>query len=62
MQMIAARCGPSRVAVYDPRDGVMGDLVQHLLSQVLAEVPVQEMIAEAAGLAPGAQARLTRAG
>jgi hypothetical protein len=38
MQMIAARCGLSRVAVYNARDGIMGDLVQHLLSHVLREI------------------------
>jgi hypothetical protein len=52
MQMIAARCGLSRVAVYNAREGIMGDEVRHLLSQVLREVPVQEMIEEAAGFGP----------
>jgi hypothetical protein len=52
MRMIAARCGLTRRAVYNAADGIMGDLVQHLLSQVLVEVPVQEMIEEAAGFGP----------
>jgi hypothetical protein len=30
----------------------MGDEVQYLLSQILVEVPVQEMIEQAAGLGP----------
>jgi hypothetical protein len=50
MQTIAARCGLTRRAVYDAAEGIMGDEVQHLLSQVLVEVPVQEMIEAAAGL------------
>jgi hypothetical protein len=53
IRMIAARCGLSRRAVYDAAEGSMGDEVRHLLSQVLREVPVQEMIAEAAGLRRG---------
>jgi hypothetical protein len=48
--MIAARCGLSRRAVYNALHGIVGDQVQHLLSQILREVPVQEMIAE--GLRP----------
>jgi hypothetical protein len=50
MQMIAARCGLSRVAVYDALHGSMGEEVRHLLSQVLREVPVNDMIADSAGL------------
>jgi hypothetical protein len=60
MAAIAARCGLSRRAVYDAAEGIMGDEVQHLLSQILAEVLVQEMIAEAAGLAPGPEVQLAR--
>jgi hypothetical protein len=46
MQAIAVRCQLSRVAVHDAANGIMGDQVQHVLSQVLREVPVQEMIAD----------------
>jgi hypothetical protein len=46
MHAIAVRCGLSRVAVYDAMNGVMGEQVRHVLSQVLREVPVQEMIAD----------------
>lgn len=44
MKMIAARCGLSRVAVYNASNGIMGDCVQDLLSQVLREVDVQAAI------------------
>jgi hypothetical protein len=50
MQMIASRCGLSRVAVYNALHGRMGDEVQHILSQVLREVPINDMIADSAGL------------
>ena len=50
MMMIASRCGLSRVAVYNARDGIMGDQVQYILSQVLREVPINDMIADSAGL------------
>jgi hypothetical protein len=49
MVMIAARCRLSRVAVYKARDGIMGDEVQGLLSQVLRQIDVQQMIADATG-------------
>jgi hypothetical protein len=41
MLMIAARTGLPRAAIYNALDGRMSDLTQHLLSQVLAEVPVR---------------------
>jgi hypothetical protein len=44
MAAIAVRCGLSRRAVYDAAEGIMGDEVQHLLSQILVEVNVQRMI------------------
>jgi hypothetical protein len=47
MQAIAARTGLSRMAVYRAMNGELPDLVVHLLSQVLREVPVQEMIERA---------------
>jgi hypothetical protein len=60
MAAIGVRCGPSRVAVYDALHGIMGDDVQRVLPQVLAEeMPgqrVQETIAGSAGLGPARRA------
>jgi hypothetical protein len=50
MAAIAARCGLSRVAVYDALHGRMGDEVQVLLSQVLADFDVQRFISEHSGI------------
>jgi hypothetical protein len=61
MQMIAARAGLSRVAVYDALHGKMGDQVQYILSQVLREVPVQQMIADSWSL-PELMTRAVRPG
>jgi hypothetical protein len=50
MMMIAARTGLTRASIYNAVHGRMSDEVQHLLSQVLAEVPVNDLIADSAGL------------
>jgi hypothetical protein len=50
MQTIAFRCQLSRVAVYDAANGKMGDDVQYILSQVLRELPLNDWIADSAGL------------
>jgi predicted regulator of amino acid metabolism with ACT domain len=49
MAAIAERCGVTRRVVYLAREGIISDDVRHVLSQILAEVPVQDMIAQAAG-------------
>jgi hypothetical protein len=49
MAAIAARCGLMRRVIYLAREGIISDDVRQVLSQILAEVPVQEMIERAAG-------------
>jgi hypothetical protein len=62
MAAIAARSGLSRVAVYDALHGIMGSEVQYLLSQILREVPVQELIERSARFRAGPATWLTSNG
>jgi hypothetical protein len=48
MQGIAARTGLTRRVIYLAREGRMSNEIRQLLSQVLCEVPVAEMLAAAA--------------
>jgi hypothetical protein len=45
---IAARAGLSRVAVYKAMNGIMGDVAQRVLSQVLREVDVNALVMDGA--------------